>query len=92
MPAKYHAINVANGDTLALIDVTCNPKDNSQLLATIIPLYLLPAGIKSTAVDVVAMAFPFGTSDIYIARDLLGRVGVSKEDLRTQIRYIKIAA
>jgi hypothetical protein len=94
MTSKYHAIDVANGQTLALIYVSHNPNDDSQIIATITPLlYLLDGGAKEKVLcNVTAVVFPFGTKDNYIARDLLSRIGVPKMDINTNIRYIKMVA
>ena len=94
MSLKYHAVDVANGATLALIDVVRNPNDDSQLIGTITPLSQVfgVQGKERMLCNVMAMIFPFGTSDMYIAKDLLIRVGVSKEDLRSNIRYLKVVA
>jgi len=92
MTSKYYAINVANGMTLALIYLTDNPNDDSQIIATITPLlYLLKTDTREKILcNVTAVVFPFGTTDNYIAKDLLSRIGVSKGDINTNIRYIKI--
>jgi len=92
MSIKYHAIDVANGVTLALVDVTRNPNDDSLLIGTITPLTQVFAaeGRERMLCNVMAMIFPLGTADIYIAKDLLLRIGVSKEDMRSNIRYIKV--